>query len=81
MEGSCESIVLTRRQTDQSLPNHLPSIVTLREVFTRYLDITAVPKRSFFTFLRHFATDSLEQEKLDEFLSEEGAVSTYDLSC
>ena len=62
------------RSADQSLPDHMPSSVTLREVFTRYLDITAVPKRSFFIFLRHSATDSLEQERLDEFLSEEGAV-------
>lgn len=61
-------------QLDQSLPDHIPKTITLRRLFTRYLDITAVPRRSFFSLLRHFATDELEKEKLDEFLSEEGAV-------
>ncbi|KAI0070674.1 riboflavin synthase domain-like protein [Panus rudis PR-1116 ss-1] len=63
---------------DQSLPDHLPAVVTLRRLFTRHLDITAVPRRSFFALLRHFATDDLEREKLDEFLSEEGAEDLYD---
>lgn len=60
---------------DQSLPDHLPSTTTLREIFTRYLDFNAVPRRSFFAILKHFAQDELEREKLEEFLSEEGAVS------
>lgn len=41
----------------------------------RYLDINSVPRRSFFALLRHFTSDELEREKLDEFLSPEGAVS------
>ncbi|CDO69942.1 hypothetical protein BN946_scf184836.g16 [Trametes cinnabarina] len=59
---------------DQSLPDHLPTTTTLRELFTRYLDINAVPRRSFFAVLKHFAEDELEREKLEEFLSEEGAL-------
>lgn len=47
----------------------------MREIFTRYVDINAVPRRSFFALLKHFAQDELEREKLEEFLSEEGAVS------
>lgn len=46
----------------------------MREIFTRYVDINAVPRRSFFALLKHFAQDDMEREKLDEFLSEEGAV-------
>ncbi len=60
---------------DQSLPDHLPTTTTLREIFTRYVDINAVPRRSFFALLKHFAQDELEREKLEEFISEEGAVS------
>ncbi|KAI0798150.1 riboflavin synthase domain-like protein [Abortiporus biennis] len=63
---------------DQALPDHIPAVTTLRILFTRYLDITAVPRRSFFALLRYFATDDLEREKLDEFLSEEGADDLYD---
>ena len=60
--------------TDQSLPDHIPVTTTLREVFTRYLDINAVPRRSFFAILKHFTNDEMEREKLEEFLSKEGAV-------
>jgi sulfite reductase alpha subunit-like flavoprotein len=60
--------------TDQSLPEHTPQITTLRALFTRYLDFNAVPRRSFFELLRWFATDEMEREKLDEFVSNEGAV-------
>ena len=60
--------------TDQSLPEHIPQITTLRTLFTRYLDFNAVPRRSFFELLRWFATDEMEREKLDEFVSNEGAV-------
>ncbi|KAI0640980.1 riboflavin synthase domain-like protein [Trametes meyenii] len=63
---------------DQSLPDHLPTTTTLREVFTRYVDINAVPRRSFFAVLKHFAQDELEREKLEEFLSDEGADEMYE---
>ncbi|KZP05434.1 riboflavin synthase domain-like protein, partial [Athelia psychrophila] len=63
---------------DQSLPDHLPAIATLRQIFTRHLDFNAVPRRSFFQLLRHFTPDELEREKLDEFLSAEGADELYD---
>lgn len=63
---------------DQSLPDHLPRISTLRTLLRRYVDINAVPRRSFFQYLRYFTSDELEQEKLDEFLSTEGADELYD---
>ena len=63
------------RPLDQSLPGHLPQVSTLRVLFSRYLDINAIPKRSFFQLLKHFATDEREREKLEEFSSPEGAVN------
>ncbi|KAH9477144.1 NADPH-dependent diflavin oxidoreductase 1 [Psilocybe cubensis] len=63
---------------DQSLPDHLPPITTLRILFTRFLDFNSVPKRSFFQYLRYFTSDEREQEKLDEFLSPEGSDELYD---
>lgn len=61
-------------RADQSLPDHLPRVVTLRILFTRYVDFNAVPRRTFFQYLRYFTPDEMEQEKLDDFLSPEGAV-------
>ncbi|KAJ6448883.1 riboflavin synthase domain-like protein [Mycena sanguinolenta] len=63
---------------DQSLPEYLPEVVTPRALFTHYLDFNAIPRRSFFGYLRHFTTDDLEREKLDDFLSREGADDLYD---
>jgi len=60
-----------------SLPDHLPTVATLRQIFTRYVDFKAVPRRSFFQLLRHFTSDELEREKLDEFLSLDGADDLY----
>ncbi|KAJ7914880.1 hypothetical protein B0H13DRAFT_2232043 [Mycena leptocephala] len=65
-------------RTDQSLPAHLPETITPRVLFTQYLDFNAVPRRSFFEYLRAFTADELEREKLDEFLSREGADDLYD---
>ena len=59
---------------DQSLPDHLPSSATLRTIFTRYLNINAIPRYGFFEILHHFAKNSLEKEKLQEFITPEGAV-------
>jgi len=58
----------------QSLPDHLPHCATLRTIFTRYLNINAVPKYGFFEILHHFAENSLEKDKLQEFITLEGAV-------
>lgn len=59
---------------DQTLPDHLPPSAMLRTIFTRYLDINAVPRYGFFELLHHFAGNSLEKEKLQEFITPEGAV-------
>ena len=75
MYGAITGVADGQRSTlDQSLPDHLPTVTTIREIFTRYVDINAVPRRSFFALLKHFAQDDTEREKLEEFLTEEGAV-------
>ena len=58
---------------DQTLPDHAPYITTLPILFTHHLDFNAVPQRDF-QFTCHFVTDKLEREKLDRFLSIEGAI-------
>ncbi|KAJ4480982.1 hypothetical protein J3R30DRAFT_3462879 [Lentinula aciculospora] len=63
---------------DQSLPDHLSHFSTLRTIFSRYLDFNAVPRRSFFGYLRYFTSDGAEKERLDEFLSPEHADELYD---
>ena len=69
-----EPFTIRHTQLDQSLPLNLPPTLTLRTLFTRYLDINTVPRRSFFALLRYFTTDDLETEKLDELLTPEYAV-------
>ncbi|KDR73969.1 hypothetical protein GALMADRAFT_250695 [Galerina marginata CBS 339.88] len=69
---------ISQSMQDQSLPDHLPKMTTLRILFTRFLDFNAVPRRSFFQFIRHFTSDELEREKLDEFLSQAGADELYE---
>ena len=63
--------------SEQSLPDHLPRVSTLRILFSRHLDINAVPRRSFFRLVKYFATDEREREKLEEFFSSEGAVKCF----
>ncbi|KAF9265084.1 riboflavin synthase domain-like protein [Marasmius fiardii PR-910] len=63
---------------DQSLPEYLPRKLCLREIFTRYLDFNAVPRRSFFQYLRYFTKEEAEIERLDELLAESGADDLYE---
>lgn len=44
----------------------------MRHLVESYLDIAAVPRRSFFELLSTFATNKLEREKLAEFSSAAG---------
>ncbi|XP_072841185.2 NADPH-dependent diflavin oxidoreductase 1 isoform X1 [Pogona vitticeps] len=54
------------------LPAHLPQPCTLHHLVSHYLDITCVPRRSFFELASHFSTNDLEREKLQEFSSAQG---------
>uniref|UniRef100_A0A669E4K4 NADPH-dependent diflavin oxidoreductase 1 n=1 Tax=Oreochromis niloticus TaxID=8128 RepID=A0A669E4K4_ORENI len=55
-----------------SVPAWLPQPCTVRHLVESYLDIAAVPRRSFFELLSTFATNELEREKLAEFSSAAG---------
>ncbi|KAK0196899.1 riboflavin synthase domain-like protein [Armillaria mellea] len=73
-----EVYTLEHVEKDQTMPKHIPRCASLRTVFTRYLDFKAVPRRTFFQYLRYFNTDKQESEKLDEFLSVDTADELYD---
>ena len=58
------------------MPPRLSQKMSLEELVRCHLDISSVPRRSFFEKLAHFADDELEKEKLHEFCSSEGQVWT-----
>ncbi|KAL0193336.1 hypothetical protein M9458_011632, partial [Cirrhinus mrigala] len=65
----------TLTPTDSStvaVPARLPQPCSVRFLVEQFLDISAVPRRSFFELLATFATNELEQEKLLEFSSAQG---------
>lgn len=51
---------------------HVPARVSLRALFTRYLDLLGTPRRRFFEALYFFAGDAEEKDKLLELSSAEG---------
>ncbi|KAI9467547.1 NAPDH-dependent diflavin reductase [Coemansia sp. RSA 989] len=55
-----------------TLPPWVPQTTTLRWLFTHYLDITAVPRRSFFEMLYYFSSAENEKERLHDFTVAEG---------
>ncbi|KAM4634792.1 NADPH-dependent diflavin oxidoreductase 1 isoform 1-T3 [Polymixia lowei] len=57
---------------DIEVPDGLPQPCTVRHLAESYLDIAAVPRRSFFELLLTFTTNELEREKLMEFCSAQG---------
>ncbi|TVK72989.1 NADPH-dependent diflavin oxidoreductase 1 [Bagarius yarrelli] len=61
--------------TDNNLtpvPVRLPQPCSIRFLVQEFLDIAAVPRRTFFELLAMFATNELEREKLAEFSSVQG---------
>ncbi|XP_041914936.1 NADPH-dependent diflavin oxidoreductase 1 [Alosa sapidissima] len=65
----------TLQPTDTStaaVPSRLPQPCSVRHLVECFLDIAAVPRRSFFELLATFATNELEREKLAEFSSAQG---------
>ena len=52
-------------------------IKTIGDLIEKYLDINSVPRFSFFEILSNLAQDSMEKEKLEEFLSPEGLEDLY----
>lgn len=70
--------VISIKSADGSAQFDLPSPTTVRDVFTKYLDILGTPRRSFFAKLSLFATNGEEKEKLEELASPEGVDLLYD---
>ncbi|KAL7411696.1 hypothetical protein BDY24DRAFT_395753 [Mrakia frigida] len=63
----------TQAEPHQNLP------LTLLELLRDHLDLSAVPRRSFFQWMRCFTTDEREIERLDEFLHlEQGGDDLYE---
>ncbi|XP_075435389.1 NADPH-dependent diflavin oxidoreductase 1 isoform X2 [Ascaphus truei] len=59
------------------VPSHLPQPCTVQQLVERYLDISCVPRRSFFELLSRLSPDELEREKLKEFSSAGGQEELY----
>ncbi len=55
-----------------AVPARLPQPCSIRFLVEQFLDISAVPRRSFFEVLATFATNELERDKLLEFSSAQG---------
>ncbi|XP_066466654.1 NADPH-dependent diflavin oxidoreductase 1 isoform X1 [Tiliqua scincoides] len=69
--------VLKPTESGTPLPAHLPQPCTVRHLVTHYLDITCIPRRSFFELLSCFSPNELEREKLQEFSSAQGQEDLY----
>lgn len=54
------------------VPVRLPQPCSIRFLVQEFLDIAAVPRRSFFELLATFTDNELEREKLAEFSSAQG---------
>lgn len=70
--------VISITSADGSPQLDLPSPTTVRDVFTKYLDILGTPRRSFFAKLSLFAVNEEEKEKLEELASPGGVDLLYD---
>jgi sulfite reductase alpha subunit-like flavoprotein len=51
---------------------------TLRDILMRYLDLNAIPRRSFFAFIFQFTKDEFQKQRLIEFTSPEYIDELYD---
>jgi len=51
---------------------------TLRSLLTAHLDITAIPRRAFFSFIAHFTDDQFHKDRLLEFTKPEYIDELYD---
>ena len=51
---------------------------TLRRLLTEHLDITAIPRRSFFSLIAHFTDDQFHKDRLLEFTKPEFIDELYD---
>ena len=52
--------------------------LTLRSLLTHYLDITSIPRRSFFSLIAHFTDNTMHKERLLEFTNPKYIDELYD---
>ncbi|KAI9772685.1 MAG: NAPDH-dependent diflavin reductase [Geoglossum simile] len=52
--------------------------LTLRSLLTHYLDITSIPRRSFFPLIAHFTNNTMHKERLLEFANPKYIDEFYD---
>uniref|UniRef100_A0A3P9HZ33 NADPH-dependent diflavin oxidoreductase 1 n=1 Tax=Oryzias latipes TaxID=8090 RepID=A0A3P9HZ33_ORYLA len=67
-----DATFLLEPTSNTPVPARLPRPCSVQHLVESYLDIAAVPRRSFFELLATFATDELERDKLVEFSSAAG---------
>ena len=61
-----------RRDENPPIRHLLPAPdLTLRKLLTHHLDISAIPRRSFFSLIAHFTDDPFQKERLLEFTKTE----------
>ncbi|XP_023211645.1 methionine synthase reductase-like, partial [Centruroides sculpturatus] len=62
-------------QTDKAKKTlaHLPECSTLREIFTNYCEIRAIPKKIFLRVLSEHTYDEVDKQRLNELCSKEGS--------
>nr|XP_056716290.1 NADPH-dependent diflavin oxidoreductase 1 isoform X2 [Euleptes europaea] len=69
--------MLRPTKSDTPLPAFLPQPCSVHHLVSHYLDISCVPRRSFFELLSYFSPNELEREKLQEFSSAQGQEDLY----
>ncbi|XP_070106939.1 NADPH-dependent diflavin oxidoreductase 1 isoform X4 [Equus przewalskii] len=67
-----QCFTLQPREPGVPCPVQLPQPCSVRRLVSQYLDITSVPRRSFFELLACLSPHKLEREKLLEFSSAQG---------
>lgn len=69
LERSLKEPVRIRPRSPSSACPFPSRPITLEEIFSRYIDVTAVPSRHFFHVLSLYTSDELHKKKLSEFAS------------
>ncbi|KAL2782293.1 NADPH-dependent diflavin oxidoreductase 1 isoform c [Daubentonia madagascariensis] len=67
-----QCFTLQPREPDVPCPLRLPQPCSMQHLVSQYLDITSVPRRSFFELLACLSVHEVEREKLLEFSSARG---------
>ncbi|KAL8740334.1 MAG: hypothetical protein Q9190_006952 [Brigantiaea leucoxantha] len=72
--GTEHDILLARN----SIPFQNDPCLTLRKLLTGYLDLMAIPRRSFFSLIAHFTDNQMHRERLLEFTDTKYLEELYD---